>query len=208
MRTESNTLLNIYYILESTSSFTPNYGVGLILFEGEIYMKIYEMNVKQLEMLQVEEEKEKRVPAKRVDIVSLRMVKESSLLYKNRRVRSPENGYNLLKQFLGDVDREYFIVVCLDTKNQPTAINICHIGSLNASLVHPREVMKPAILSNAASILVWHNHPSGQAEPSQEDINVTKKLVEAGKIMDIDLLDHIVMGDDCFVSLKDKGYIS
>lgn len=129
------------------------------------------------------------------------------MLYKNRQIPSPEDGYNLLKQFLGDVDREYFIVVCLDTKNQPTAINICHIGSLNASLVHPREVMKPAILSNAVSILVGHNYPSGQVEPSQEDINVTKKLVEAGKIMGIDMLNHIVMGEDNFVLLKVKGYV-
>lgn len=75
-------------------------------------------------------------------------------------MRNPEDGYHLLKQFLGDADREYFVVVCLDTKNQPTAINICHIGSLNASIVHPRECFKPAILSNAASILVGHNHPS------------------------------------------------
>lgn len=170
-------------------------------------MKMYESNVKQLELLHVKESEEKKVPAKRINIISLRMVKESSLLYKDRCIRSPEDGYNLLKQFLGEVDREYFIVVCLDTKNQPTAINICHIGSLNASLVHPREVMKPAILSNAASILVGHNQPSGQAEPSQEDINVTKKLVEAGKIIGIDLLDHIVMGEDSFVSLKEKGYV-
>ncbi|APH03583.1 hypothetical protein A9C19_01780 [Bacillus weihaiensis] len=94
--------------------------------------------------------------AKRVNIVSLKLMKESSILYKNRSVRSPEDVYQLLKQFLGDVDREYFVVVCLDTKNQPTAINICHIGSLNASIVHPRECFKPAILSNAASILVGH----------------------------------------------------
>lgn len=170
-------------------------------------MKTYGSNVEQLELLHVREGEGKRIPAKRVDIVSLRLVKESSLLYKDRCVRSPEDGYNLLKQFLGDVDREYFIVVCLDTKNQPTAINICHIGSLNASLVHPREVMKPAILSNAASILVGHNHPSGLPEPSQEDIHVTRRLKEAGDMIGIELLDHIVMGDDSFVSLKDKGYI-
>src|SRR5690625_4788786 len=96
------------------------------------------------------------VPAKRVNVVSLKMVKECSVLYKNRVIRSPEDGYELLKQFLGDVDREHFVVICLDTKSQPTAINVCHIGSLNASLVHPREVMKPAILSNAASILGAH----------------------------------------------------
>ncbi|PIC74200.1 DNA repair protein [Sporosarcina sp. P17b] len=97
-------------------------------------------------------------PAKRVDIVSLRMVKESSLLYKNRSIKSPEDGYQLFKQFLGELDREYFVVMCLDVKNQPTAINVCHIGSLNASIVHPREMMKTAILSNAASLIVAHNH--------------------------------------------------
>ncbi|WP_409482402.1 RadC family protein [Bacillus safensis] len=170
-------------------------------------MKNYQEKYEQIELLKVMEEGPKRIPSKRVDVVSLKMVKESSMLYENRVIRSPEDSYRLFKQFLGDVDREHFVVVCLDTKNQPTAINICHIGSLNASIVHPREVMKPAVLSNAASILVGHNHPSGNPEPSQEDIHVTRKLVEAGKIMGIDLLDHIVMGEDEFVSLKEKGYI-
>ncbi len=128
-------------------------------------MKNYQKEYKQLQLLQVKEGEVKPAPAKRVNIVSLKMVKEKSLLYKNRQILSPEDGYDLLKQFLGDVDREYFIVICLDTKNQPTAINICHIGSLNASLVHPREVMKPAILSNAASIFVGHNHPCTHLMP-------------------------------------------
>lgn len=171
-------------------------------------MKMYQgQQVKQMSFNHVKEKETKHVPAKRVNVVSVRMVKECSLLYKDRVVRSPEDGYNLLHQFLGNVDREHFVVVCLDTKNQPTNTNVCHIGSLNASIVHPREVMKPAILSNAASILVGHNHPSGNPEPSQEDIQVTRKLVEAGKIMGIDILDHIVMGDDSFVSLKEKEYI-
>lgn len=140
---------------------------------------------KQIRKKMLDQVKERGVPAKRVDIVSMRMVKESSLMYKDRVIGSPEDGFNLLKQFLGDVDREHFVVVCLDVKNQPTAINVCHIGSLNASIVHPREVMKPAILSNAASILVGHNHPSGNPEPIQEDIQVTRKLVEAGEIREI-----------------------
>jgi DNA repair protein RadC len=147
--------------------------------------------------------KVKNQPAKRVNIVSLKLVKESSLLYKDRCVRSPEDSYQLLKQFLGEVDREYFVVVCLDTKNQPTAINICHIGSLNASIVHPRECFKPAILSNAASILIGHNHPSGQATPSREDTEVTNRLVEAGRIIGIGVIDHIILGDGEFVSLKE-----
>ena len=136
-----------------------------------------------------------------------KLVKESSMLYNNRCVRSSEDGYQLLKQFLGDVDREYFVVACLDTKNRPTAINICHIGTLNSSLVHPRECFKPALLSNAASILVGHTHPSGSSTESREDIEVTKRLVEAGRILGIDVIDHIVLGDGEYVSLKEKGYI-
>jgi len=132
-------------------------------------MNNYEVNVQQLELLSVKESNEKRVPAKRVDIVSLRLVKETSLLYKDRAIRSPEDGYNLFKQFLRELDREYFVVMCLDVKNQPTAINVCHIGSLNASIVHPGEVMKTAILSNSASILVLHNHPNGNPLESRED---------------------------------------
>ncbi|MEC0446168.1 UPF0758 protein [Bacillus velezensis] len=145
--------------------------------------------------------------AKRVNIVSIKLVKESSLLYKERAIRSPEDGYRLMKQLLGDLDREAFIVISLDTKNQPTSINICHIGSLNASIVHPREVMKSVILSNGASFMVGHNHPSGNPAPSREDIEVTKRLVETGKILGIDLLDHIIVGDETFISLKEKGYI-
>lgn len=146
-------------------------------------------------------------PRKRVDIVSIKLVKESSLLYKGRTIRSPQDGYELAKQYLGEVDREHFIVVCLDTKNHPTCINTSHIGSLNASIVSVREVFKTAIVSNSASIIVFHNHPSGQLQPSKEDIDVTKRLVEAGKIIGIDVIDHLILGDESFVSLKEKGYL-
>src|SRR5690625_8002740 len=100
--------------------------------------------------------KKGNVPAKRVTIARLEMVKECSVLYKNRVIRSPQDGYALFKQFLGDVDREHFVVACLDTKNKLTALNVCHVGSLNPFIVHPREVMKPAVLSNAAGILIGH----------------------------------------------------
>ena len=169
-------------------------------------MNTYTPQAHQLELLTVKEE-QKHIPAKRVDIVSLRLVKESSLLYKDRAIRSPQDGYNLFKQFLGELDREYFVVMCLNVKNQPTAINVCHIVSLNSSIVHPRELMKIAILSNAASIIVAHNHPSGNPKPSQEDIDVTRRLNDAGKLMGIDVLDHLVIGDESFVSLKDEGYL-
>ncbi|MDR4985943.1 DNA repair protein RadC [Bacillus cereus] len=146
-------------------------------------------------------------PAKRVDIVKLKMVKESSLLYKERRVKSPEDASLLFKQFLDGADREYFIVLCLDIKNQPTAINVCHIGSLNSSIVHPREVLKPAIISNAASIIVAHNHPSNDPTPSREDLEVTKRLIEAGKVVGIDVLDHLIVCEESFISLKEKGHM-
>ncbi|MEC1581715.1 DNA repair protein RadC [Bacillus subtilis] len=146
-------------------------------------------------------------PAKRVNIVSLKLVKESCLLYKERSIKSPENCYKLMKLFLADKDREHFIVASLDTKNQPIAINVCHIGSLNAVLVSPREVMKSAILSSAASIIVAHNHPSGDITESREDIEVTRRLVEVGKLMGIALLDHLIIGDGKYTSLNEKGYI-
>ncbi|WP_353706419.1 DNA repair protein RadC [Bacillus cereus group sp. MS39] len=146
-------------------------------------------------------------PAKRVEIVKLKMVKESSLLYKERRVKSPEDASLLFKQFLDGADREYFIVLCLDIKNQPTAINVCHIGSLNSSIVHPREVLKPAIISNAASIIVAHNHPSNDPTPSREDLDVTKRLMEAGKVVGIDVLDHLIVCEESFISLKEKGHM-
>lgn len=145
-------------------------------------------------------------PTKRVDIVSVKLVKEANILYKNRRIRSPRDCYELFKEFLGEVDREYFVVMCLDVKNQPTNISVVHIGSLNASIVHPREVLKTAILSNAASIICCHPHPSGDPTPSQEDIEVTNRLVEASLIVGVEMLDHIVLGDDSYVSMKESGY--
>ena len=144
--------------------------------------------------------------AKRVNIVSVKLVKESSMLYKQRKVRSPQDSCKLFQEYLGDLDREHFVVMCLDTKNQPTNITTVHVGSLNASIVHPREVLKTAILSNSASIICCHPHPSGDPTPSPEDIEVTKRLVEAGKIIGIELLDHIILGDDKFISLKERGY--
>jgi DNA repair protein RadC len=107
-----------------------------------------------------------------------------------------------------EAERELFVVaVCLDTKNQPMAINICHVGSLNASIVYRREVFKSAILSNSASIIVAHNHPSSDSTPSRKDIEVIKRLAEAGRIVGIELLDQLSVCEEKFVSLKERGYI-
>lgn len=146
-------------------------------------------------------------PAKRFNIESLKLVKESSFHYQQRHISSPKDSYEVISQFLENADREHVVVLCLDTKNQPTNISVCHIGSLNASIVHPREVMKTAVLSNAASIIIAHNHPSGICDPSKEDIAITKRLVDVGDIMSIPLLDHLIIGDGTYISLKEKGYI-
>ncbi|WP_278475800.1 RadC family protein [Turicibacter sanguinis] len=145
--------------------------------------------------------------AKRINIVSIKMVKESSFLYQTRQILSPNDAYEMIKDQLQDLDREQFIIACLNTKNEPTNISVVSLGSLNKAIVHPREVFKTAILSNAASIMAFHNHPSGDTTPSQQDIQLTHRLVEAGELLGIKLLDHLVIGDETFISLKETGYL-
>ena len=145
--------------------------------------------------------------AKRVNIVSLKMIKESSFLYQTRTISSPKDAYEMIKEQLEGLDREQFIIACLNTKNEPTNISVVSVGSLNKAIVHPREAFKTAILSNAASIMAFHNHPSGETTPSQQDIQLTHRLYEAGELLGIKLLDHLIIGDGTFTSLKEKGYL-
>ncbi|GAA0355129.1 RadC family protein [Bacillus horti] len=122
-------------------------------------------------------------------------------------IRSPQEAAKYLMELLKLDQQEKFYVLYLDTKNQIVYEKAVFVGSLNASIVHPREVFKEAVKWSSASIIVAHNHPSGDPDPSREDIEVTKRLVSAGEIMGIDLLDHIVIGDGRYVSLKEKGYM-
>ncbi len=151
---------------------------------------------------------QKKESSKRIDIVTLKMVRDSSILYSPRRLENPLDAADLVRGFLDESDREKFIIICLSIKNEPSCINIASIGSLNSSIVHPREVFKIAFLSNAASIILAHNHPSGQAEPSREDIEMTERLIEAGKILGIQVLDHIIIGsDNSYFSFKEMDMI-
>ena len=145
--------------------------------------------------------------AKRINIVSIKMIKEASFLYQTRTISSPKDAYEMIKEQLEGLDREQFIIACLNTKNEPTNITVVSVGSLNKAIVHPREVFKTAILSNAASIMAFHNHPSGEIMPSQQDIQLTNRLYEAGELLGIKLLDHLIIGDGTFTSLKEKGYL-
>lgn len=123
-------------------------------------------------------------------------------------VWSPIDAAELASTIIGDEDREVFLVMCLNTKNRIIAVYRCHVGSLNASIVHPREVFKSAILNNSSSIILSHQHPSGDTMPSREDIEVTKRLSEAGKFLGIEVLDHLVVNAEGeYTSLKEKGYL-
>ncbi|WP_407407947.1 DNA repair protein RadC [Peribacillus sp.] len=122
-------------------------------------------------------------------------------------IRSPEDGANYCMEEMRFLSQEHFVCLYLNTKNQVLHKRTVFIGSLNASIVHPREVFKEAFRRSAASIICLHNHPSGDPSPSREDIDVTKRLVECGKIMGIEVLDHIIIGEHKYVSLKEKGYL-
>ncbi|PWW37876.1 MULTISPECIES: JAB domain-containing protein [Paenibacillus] len=145
-------------------------------------------------------------PSKRIQVVGLRMVRESSsILYPGRKIRKPQDAADLFRQFLGEYDREVFAILCLNAKNEPTAIHTVSTGTLNASLVHPRETFKLAILANSAAIVACHNHPSGDPNPSPQDIELTERLRDSGCLLGIELLDHIILGNESFISMKEKA---
>lgn len=122
-------------------------------------------------------------------------------------IRSPQDAATYLMPEMSSLRQEHFVVLFLNVKNQILHKKTIFIGSLNSSIVHPREVYKEAVKRSAASIICSHNHPSGIATPSPEDIEVTKRLQEAGYIIGIELIDHVIIGDHQFISLKEKGYI-
>lgn len=123
-------------------------------------------------------------------------------------VHGPEDVYVFASPRYRLEHKEHFAVMSLSTKNHILALNDISIGTLNGSMVHPREVFEEAILHHASAIILIHNHPSGDPSPSREDINVTQRLVKAGKIMDIPVLDHVILGS-CgnYVSMKEKGLL-
>ena len=122
-------------------------------------------------------------------------------------VKSHQDVIRAVKQKLQDKKKEHFLILCLDTRNNLKKISTISTGTLDANLVHPREVFKEAIQSLASSIILVHNHPSGNPEPSEADIDITKRIMETGKIVGIDVLDHIIVGDNTSFSFKEKGIL-
>jgi DNA repair protein RadC len=135
------------------------------------------------------------------------LVREASVQMERIQLRGSETAATLLRTYLAHVDREHFVVIMLDRKNRIIGINTVSVGSLTASVVHPREVYKPAILANAAAIVCGHNHPSGDPAPSSEDRTITRRLVLAGEALGIRILDHIIIGEQGHFSFADEGLL-
>jgi DNA repair protein RadC len=147
-----------------------------------------------------------------IPIYNLRLERRGSIRYADRDISSPAAASTLAREIIAEelttYAAEQFVTLYLNTKNRPVGYSVTSIGTLNATLVHPREVLKGALLTNAHAFIVAHNHPSGDPVPSQEDREVTDRLKEAGALMGIALLDHLVIGHDGrYTSFRERGRI-
>jgi len=140
-------------------------------------------------------------------------IKYSTLDTERINVSNPEAVYRFLHLHIGEQNKEHFVVLCLNGKNTIVSYHVASIGTIAETIVHPREVFIAAIRSGASSIIVAHNHPSGEVVPSKEDIGTTTRLFDAGKLIGIPLLDHIIIGDNdrtgkYYYSMKEHGYLN
>lgn len=141
----------------------------------------------------------------RLEQVGIRMVRERTL-YSDMPISSPDAAIRVVADALLDYDREVFAIVNLQTDLRPINMNIISMGCLDGTLVHPREAVKSAVLSNAASVMIFHNHPSGRLQPSREDVATTDRMVQAFNLMGIPVLDHIIVGNDkSYYSFSEKS---
>jgi len=141
-----------------------------------------------------------------IDMVSIRLVKDRSL-FSNEPIDSSAAAIKILGEELKTYDRELIAIVNLQTDGKPININIVSIGTINASLIAPREVFKSSILSNAAQIILLHNHPTGNCKPSNNDIKVTKKIKDCCELLGIKFLDHIIIGDKENFSFRENDMV-
>jgi len=139
-----------------------------------------------------------------INIVSVKLVREKDAIYGAKTITGPGDLASIVKRFLADTDREVFLTVNFSTANTINSIHIVSIGSVDRAIVHAREVFKAAILSNASSIALVHTHPSGSLNPSLEDIDITRKLVQCGELLGIKVIDHIIVSDDQHLSFAER----
>lgn len=142
----------------------------------------------------------------RIPKFTVQLVRDGSALYDSSEVHEPNDAWNIAKKYLVGADREYFFIMMLNSQKRVTGINTVSCGSLTMSIVHPREVFKAAILGNAEYIILVHNHPSGNQEPSMDDRKITERLRRAGKIIGINVLDHIILGDSFYSFCQSEGW--
>lgn len=150
-------------------------------------------------------------PAKAAQISALFQLSRNLEVYnddKKRKINSPDDVYKLLYSRMRSQKREHFVVILLDIKNNLIKDEIISIGTLNSSIVSSGEIYKRALLESCSSVIISHNHPSGDPAPSKQDILITKKLIEGGKLLDINILDHVIIGDGKYVSFKKEGFIN
>jgi DNA repair protein RadC len=148
-----------------------------------------------------------------ISVYRVSLVKDESVSFGNVRLANSQEAQALIRTLIldkGQPDREQFVVVLLNTKNEVIGLNIVSVGALSSAPVHPREVLKPAILANSAAIILAHNHPSNDLSPSQEDIAITRKIIAAAEIVGIQVHEHLIisMEDDRYYSFADQGIIA
>ena len=148
-----------------------------------------------------------------ISVYRISLVKDESVSFGNIRMANSQQAQALIQNLIltkGQPDREQFVVALLNAKNEMIGLNIVSVGGLSSAPVHPREVLKPAILANAAAMVLAHNHPSNDLEPSTDDINVTRKIIHAAAIIGIQVHEHLIisMDDDRYYSFADQGIIA
>ncbi len=166
-------------------------------------MKVY------MQEEQIQEMMERPVQKKKIGIVHLEMVRESRSLYGMARLSGPKEAAEIVAPLLKRADREIMAVLSLDGRLEPVALEIAAVGGLNCCRVEVANLFKHAILNNSASIICFHNHPSGDCEPSREDMAMTRRLEECGKLLGIPLVDHIIIGQEgAYLSFAEQGWMN
>lgn len=158
--------------------------------------------------MKAEKVKKEAVSTCHVNLIKTIIVKQGELISEIKELNTPQKAAQFIKDFYRGADREYVFVCTLDNKCHPISIEMASMGTLDQALVSPREIFKSAILSCASSIILFHNHLSGNPEPSTDDMCVTRRMEESGAILGIPLLDHIIVGEgEQFVSLRERKAI-
>lgn len=144
---------------------------------------------------------------KTIPRVRLKQVRDGRLRLPVERLSRPQDVYKAVLPYYHGADREILSTLCLDAQNQPTCFNVTSVGTLNTTRTRPAEILKVAILSNALGVILVHNHPSGELEPSSEDLEFTNAVKKACELMGVDLYDHLIVSDEGFTSLRERGLL-